>query len=384
MIRNLHIFILVLLLLNSCIVKFVPAVEEEKELLVVQGLITDQPEADTIKLSKSLPLGQISDVKPVSGCIVKISDDLGNIYNLKEFVAGTYVTDPENFRGVIGRSYTLQISTAGSNNNLNYESYPVEMTEVPSIDSIYYEKIATEQASENFAGVDACQIYLDTKDPSDNCRFFRWDFSETWELRLRFSVPNNTCWITKQSQNINIKSTAAFDEARINRFPINYISNATDRLKTKYSILVNQYSINEDEFNYWAKIQNVAVQVGGLYDIIPASVQSNIRCIENPAEKVLGYFSVSAKSSKRIFIQNNFAGIIDPYANCVTDTIQTDNPQGLNTTIWILLAHVCSFPCIPWYEATTHKECTDCTLRGSNIKPDFWTDDKKLIVKKVL
>jgi Domain of unknown function (DUF4249) len=376
MIRKTQIFIVILLLLSSCIAKFIPAVDEEKELLVVQGLIHDQPETDTIKLSKSLPLGQISAARPVSGCIVKISDDQGNIYTLKEYKAGTYITDPEIFKGVIGRFYTLKIRTNTSNNNLNYESYPVELKPVPPIDSIYFEKIVIEQTYENFAGVNGCQIYLDTHDPENVCRFYRWDFSETWELRLPYSVPNQTCWISERSQNINIKSTAAFNEARITRFPINYISNVTDRLKTKYSILANQYSLNEDEYNYWEKIQNVAVQVGGLYDIIPASIASNIRCIENPEEKVLGYFSVSAKSSKRIFIQDNFAGIINPYSNCVTDTIQTDNPPGLNITVWILLAHVCSFPCIPWYEATTHKECSDCTLRGTNLKPEFWTDDK--------
>ena len=195
-------------------------------------------------------------------------------------------------------------------------------------------------------------------------------------LRLNFSVPNQTCWISDNSNSINIKSTAAFNETRISQFPINFISNETDRLKVKYSILVNQYSINEDEYNYWEKTQNVAVQVGGLYDIIPASVPSNIRCIENPEEKVLGYFSVSAKSSKRIFIRDDFAGIIDPYANCVTDTVTSDNFPGLNINKWILLAHVCSFPCIPWYEITTHRECTDCTIRGTNLEPDFWKDDK--------
>jgi len=72
------LFLLILLLLSSCITQFVPKIEEEKELLVVQGLITDQYETDTIKLSKSLPLGEISAARPLSGCIVTISDNFGN------------------------------------------------------------------------------------------------------------------------------------------------------------------------------------------------------------------------------------------------------------------------------------------------------------------
>ncbi len=377
MIKKSHIlFSLILFLLSSCIKQFVPQVGENKELLVVQGLITDQQETDTIKLSKSLPFGQVTDANPVSGSTVSISDDLGNSYILKEIKKGTYITDASSFKGVPGRFYTLHISTNSSNSNLNYESSPVEMKAVPPIDSLYYDKVVVEQPYENFKGIDACQIYLDTYDPTNECKFYRWDFSETWKLRLLFDVPNQTCWISDNSNAINIKSTAAFNEARINRLPINYITNATDRLKTRYSILVNQYSLNEDEYNYWAKIQNVAVQVGGLYDYIPSSIPSNITCIENPGENVLGYFSVSAKSSKRIFISDNFEGIINQYANCVTDTIYTDNPVGLNETIWILIYHKCSVPCTSTFETTTNKVCADCTTRGTNIKPDFWTDGK--------
>ena len=370
------ILLTIIILLGSCITKFIPAVDEERELLVVQGLITDQPETDTIKLSRSLPFGRISDASPVTGSVVTISDDQGNRYILTETKPGTYITDVSSFRGVPGRFYTLHISTGG-NINLNYVSLPVEMKTVPPIDSLYYNKIVVEQPYKNFKGIDACQIYLDTHDPLNNCRFYRWDYSETWQFRLLFEVPNQTCWISDNSKSINIKSTVAFEESRISRLPVNYITNATDRLRTKYSILVNQYSISEDEYNYWEKIQNVSVQVGGLYDLIPSSIPSNMQCIENPAEDVLGYFSVSAKSSKRIFIKDNFEGIIDNYAKCITDTIYTDKPPGLNETVWILMYNRCAIPCSPTFEITTHKECTDCTLRGTTVKPLFWSDDIK-------
>ena len=60
----------VFILLTGCIVQFTPETEEEKELLVVEGLITDQPGPNTIKLSKSLPFGKKSEAKPLSGCLV--------------------------------------------------------------------------------------------------------------------------------------------------------------------------------------------------------------------------------------------------------------------------------------------------------------------------
>jgi hypothetical protein len=367
--------LLTLLLANSCITQFIPVINEPKELLVVQGLITDQPEADTIKLSKSLPLGEASAARPVSGCSVLISDNLGNMFNLIEVKAGSYIT-PALFHGIIGRKYTLHIAANSAFNNFHFESEPMEMVPVPPIDTIYYNKTIIEKADGFFKGIDGCQIYLDTHDPENKCRYFRWDFSETWILRLLSETPNNTCWVSDRSHNISIKSTAAFDKSEIVRNPVTFINNETDRLKIKYSILVNQYSMNEAEYIYWEKIQNIAVEVGGLYDVIPSSVPSNINCIENPEEKVLGYFSVSAKSSRRIFIKDNFEGIINKYSNCVTDTIYSENVPGLNVNIWILISHKCSVPCSSFFEATTIKGCADCTVRGSNVKPGFWKDDK--------
>lgn len=370
------IFILLILtLLNSCIVQFIPEVDEDKELLVVEGIITDQPETYTVKLSKSLPLGRKNVAKPLKGCIVKISDDLGNTFSFKESVPGTYLSDPAKFRGVIGRLYTLRISTNTSYNNLNYESFPMELKPVPVIDSLFYEKKTIREKTENSQPIEAVQIYLNTHDPENNCKFYRWEYSETWEFRLPYDVTNRICWLSNNSDKINIKNTSVYGQDRISRYPLTYIPNTTDRLRVKYSILVNQYSLNEDEFLYWEKLQNVSEQVGGLYDITPAAIPSNIWCIQDPTEKVLGYFSVSAKSSKRIFIKDYFSGVVNLYTECPSDTITGSAPiPGLNVYIWIIVNNIDNIP--PNRIVTDKKGCADCTVRGTNIEPLFWKEGK--------
>jgi len=373
--HKLKIFLLlILLLLNSCIVQFIPEVDEVKELLVVEALITDQPEAYVVKLSKSLPLGRKNVAKPLKGCIVRVSDDLGNTYSFKESVAGTYLTDPTQFRGIIGRWYTLRISTNTTYNNLNYESFPMELKKVPGIDSIYYEKKTIREKTENSQLIEGCQIYLNTHDPENKCKFYRWEYSETWEFRLPYDVTNNICWLSNNSDKINIKNTSVYGQDRISRYPLNYISNTTDRLRVKYSLLVNQYSLNEDEFLYWEKLQNVAEQVGGLYDMTPAAIPSNIWCIQDPAEKVLGYFSVSAKASKRIFIKDYFSGVINMYSDCPSDTVGPGHIEGLNTYVWIIEDYSDGMP--PIIVLTDKKGCADCTVRGTNKEPIFWNEDK--------
>lgn len=366
----------VFIFLTGCIVQFTPETEEEKELLVVEGLITDQPGPNTIKLSKSLPFGKKSEAKPLSGCLVSLKDDIGNFYPLPEKEAGTYITDSSGFRGQAGRSYTLRIVTNNGDRNVNYESFPVEMKPVPQIDTLYYEKTVIKEGFENYFGIDGCNIYLDTHDPENRCKYYRWDFNETWVLRLLFPVENIKCWVNDTSKEINFKSTAAFDEDRIIRHPITYISNITDRLKTKYSISVNQYSLNEDEYVYWEMLYNITDQAGGLYDVIPASVPSNVICIDNPGERVLGYFSVSARSSKRIFIKDNFSGIIDRYSDCITDTVYGDSEiPGLYTDVWVLSDWPRSFLSPRRRILTDKRGCADCTVRGTNVKPEFWIGD---------
>jgi hypothetical protein len=376
---NTIIILLLILLFSRCITQFVPETTDNQELLVVEGLVSDQPEPNIVKLSKSMPLGKKSTAIPLSNCSVYISDDLGNSTPLYEIEKGTYSTDPSTFRGKIGRKYSLKIFTnSNTPQGYSYQSIPMEMRPVPSIDSIYYEKILLAPPAGYLPSKEACQIYLDTHDAADKCKFYRWDYSETWEFQLPFSYPvNSICWITAGSSDIHIKNTSILSENLIKRLPINYINNESDRLMLKYSILVNQYSVNQDEFDYWEKLQNFTEEVGSLYDIIPASIPSNISCIENPGVQALGYFSVSAKSSKRVMIDDYFSGIVNLYRDCVDDTIFNGAPiSGLNSFAWILENR--PFPGYnpPYQVITNTKGCADCTVRGTKTMPSYWNDKK--------
>ena len=170
------VLLMCLLPVTGCIKQFIPEITEQKELLVVQGLITDQPETYTIKLSKSLPFGEKTVVIPVEGCSVQISDDQGHNYSLNESSPGIYITDSTIFKGETGRTYTLDIFESNGNGFIHYKSYPAEMSPVPTIDSIYYEKTIIKEKTASSRGINGCRIYLDTHDPEDNCKFYRWDF----------------------------------------------------------------------------------------------------------------------------------------------------------------------------------------------------------------
>jgi len=370
-----------MLLIGSCIVEYIPEADEKPELIIIEGTITDQPEANKIILSRSTPLWTKKTTTRLTGCKVWISDDLGQTSYLRETSVGIYMTDTSEFRGEVGRTYTLHITLSPVNGGINYESLPVRMKPVPPIDSIYYEKYINNIRD---LAVEGCNIFLSTNDVSGNCNFYRWKFTETWEFHLPFDVEHKVCWITNEYNDIFIKSTSALSENRITRYPLLSISDPVDRLSVKYSLLVKQYSMNEEEFMYWEGFKSILDQTGGLYDQVPAYVPNNLFCLEHPEEKVLGYFSVSAVSSKRLFIKDTFAGMDSryQYERCIndSDTIYGIAPLPvLNDTAWVLFDYSDHNP--PYYVFTYKRSCGDCRTRGTDIRPDFWDEDEKQITK---
>src|SRR5512136_3002611 len=87
-----------ILIIAGCIEKFTPEIQGTNYLLVVNGLITDQPEVYTVKLAWSIPLGEKISV-PLAGCDVSVHDDLGHVYQFIESATpGIYNSDKATFR----------------------------------------------------------------------------------------------------------------------------------------------------------------------------------------------------------------------------------------------------------------------------------------------
>ncbi len=368
--------VLVLSMTCSCVKDFVPVTSEYNDALIIEALITDQPATSYVRLSMAYSLWKRIAPKFVKGCTITFSDDLGNVFPLIETSKyGLYMTYPD-FRGVTGREYTLHVKTNKDLGFLTYESVPVMMKSVPPIDSLYYHKKTIENSLPEIEG---CDIFLDTHDLEDKCNFYKWDYTETWEFHFPFKDNRKICWTSVTSENILIKTTKGFSDNRIRMQPVISINNPVDRLSVKYSILVRQYSLNEDEFLYWDRLKNSTDNSGGLYDIIPSEIPNNLFCVEDSKRKILGYFSVSAVTTKRLFIEDIFQGSYPgfQYIGCLRDTIITNIPDtipGLYTSLWILEYHTDKKP--PFVICTRNNDCVFCEVRGTSIMPEFWNDDK--------
>jgi hypothetical protein len=394
------IIIVAVLALCTCVDPYVPNLKGYESLLVIDGLITDANTSYTVKLTRTL---QNRDDIPsaVSDATVFITDDAGNRISLINSGGGLYKTDSTEFKGMIGRTYILHILTGNGN---EYVSDPCLMQSVPDIDSIYYDK-DQQLVSNGTQSQEGITIYLDSKE-GDNNSYYRWDFEETWKYKVpdpkKYDYINDQnifpvaqvkefCWKYRKSDGVLIRSVLSGQPDRIVKEPVFFIaSDQSDRLMIEYSILVKQYSISKNEYAFWDNLTKINETGSDIFASQPFSVVSNIHNINNPGEKILGYFQVSAVTQKRIFIP--FREIVRlqlPFYNYPCKRIEQGPCFGPGDCFtWDeIYAMFCITSTYDFVEPKyflgtfnidklvfTTRECANCELTGTLKKPDFWID----------
>jgi Domain of unknown function (DUF4249) len=408
-------------MLCTCIDPFKPNLSGYDSLLVVEGLITNEKASYEIHLSRTMQ-GMDSVVERVTDAVVSIFDETGHKTNLRNYSGGVYKTDSMGFIGAVGKTYALDIVT---HDGKEYKSEQCTMLPVPEIDSLYYEKNIgfTNNQSETHEGI---SIYLDSKAGDESNKNYRWVFAETWKFKVpdpsvfiynndstiipvdsvptisrqqKSSIPVDSvkefCWKQQNSSDILINSIYAGQLNIIKKEPICFISpDLSDRLSIQYSILVKQYSISDKEAQFWNNLKKVNENNGDIFGSQPFQVISNISNINNPAERVLGYFEVSAVSQRRKYITfTELTKLNLPlyHYDCVRIEISPgDYCKNLSYCIpptfdqlykmWTDAKYVFIEPV---YSPGTQilqamifapSVCADCEYSGTSRKPDFWID----------
>ncbi len=391
-------------LLCTCIDPYYPKLGKYASLLVVDGLITDSDNSNTVRLSRTFQQ-QNSSPSMVSDAIVYITDDTDNSFSLTNMGDGIYKTDSLEFKGIPGRTYVLHVQTSEGE---EYESDPSVMLSVPGIDSIYFEK--NQQLFNNGTQAeDGIMIYLDSREGTGNM-YYRWTFDETWKFKVPYpkrydyiktpGQPNapvfrpvkdvkEFCWKNSHSGEVLIRSISEVNGGKIVKQPVSFIATGqTDRLLIQYSILVKQYSVSKQEFDFWNNLKQVNETGGDIFARQPYSVISNIHNIKNPNERVLGYFQVSAVSQKRKYIRYGDVALMGLHFYsypCSTEEYSPDDfgmgppPKTWDDVMWYMTSNGTNFTFtepIRGKLVFTSPECANCELTGTSAKPAFWVDLK--------
>lgn len=398
------VFIIALLLLCTCIDPYFQKITRYESLLVVDGLITDENSAYTIKLTRTIQ-DQNAIPPEVSDATVFITDNSGNTSNFINIGNGVYKSDSTIFRGQIGEKYVLHINSA---DGANYESDPCLMQAVPEIERLYYEK-DQELVNNGTERLDGIRIFLDSE-TGDNNTYYRWEYEETWKFKVPDSPkaqyfserniipvtnPTEYCWKSQKSDEILIYSFYSGDNEPIRHKPVLFIApDKSDRLLIQYNILVKQYSISNSEYDFWNNLTRVSESGSDIFAAQPYAVSSNIHNLNNPEDLVLGYFRVSAVRQKQLDITvQEITDLNLPFYHYACERVETCPTDP----IWVMFDPPLSFDQLyerytdlgyifiepRYYHGSTElekiiftlkPECAYCELTGTSKKPDFWVD----------
>ncbi len=363
----------------SCQFPYEAEVDERTGQISIDGSLVKGEALQTVRVSRSTSLYN-PEFDPFLGCAVFIEDELGNTFTFSEIANGIYQRAIEDEFLVFNREYKLVVITPEDE---RYESDYEAITQGAPVDSVYYER---DQSYDNSTDevLEGIRFYLDLKGSETDSRYYRWSLSETWELRsiwpvnyfLNFEDTTKVyldspyelyyCWNSKNIPGIYSSSTINLASNLKKKIPLHFVSNKTDRLYIKYSLLVDQYSLNEGAYAYWNQIKMETEENGGLYTQQPGQTQTNLFNVNDDHESVLGYFWASSKTSKRIFIKHP-PDLIVYTPHCELELFDDSMLASSQYPIYISLI---GFPPTPY---TSDKQCLNCTLRGgSNIMPSFW------------
>ncbi|MGN6533105.1 MAG: DUF4249 domain-containing protein [Ginsengibacter sp.] len=351
-----------------------PAVKVDNRFLAIDATLVSSPDSPSVfTLSRTVKLTDTTQaINPESGAIVSVEDNTGRSFSFFEKEPGKYVSAPLSLDA--SQKYRLKISTSSG----QYTSDFVNVEQTPPIDSITWKQ------------QNDVMIFLNTHDLSNNTRYYRWDFTETWQytspLDAELSQNNgiifyvdgsnqtHTCWQTNNSTQLLTGTSIALSEDVINQAPIATVPQNSEKISSRYSILVKQYALSEKAYQYFQVLKKTTENLGSIFDAQPTQLIGNIHSVSNPTEVVIGFFTASSVTQKRIFISKNEVtdwSYVYSGRECGITTIST------NRNIYEYNFPDTSFAPYYYGSATTlfiaRKECVDCRTQGGvNKKPSYW------------
>jgi hypothetical protein len=351
-----------------------PSTELSKTLIVVEGMIAVGDSAENrFLLSRLKALDDTTLNYPETGAAVTVeSNNGGSPLLIPEISPGVYSITSNV---PVNSDYRLRIVAASGK---VYETPYMKPVNTPPIDSVSW--------SEPFD----INIFVHTHDPSNATRYYRWEYSEAWEYRAFFESglkfdgnyflyrePDEmvySCFRYRSSQEIILNNSMALAEDRISYQPLTTIPNGAEEVSQRYSILVKQYGLTKEAYEFWNILKKNTELTGSLFDPQPSQLPGNIICVNAPGEKAIGYVCAGRQQLKRLFIRRGDLTITWPKEDeSLLCTEYKSDSTSMKDTLRINSQLIPAYYITGGGVAVADKRCVDCREKGgSNVKPTFW------------
>lgn len=400
--KHLKLYILITLILSSCIEPFdFSSITTDKN-LVVRAILTNEVKFHTIELSNTVPI-DATEINKEKNATVNVIDSAGNVYNFKDSGQGIY-TSTVAFAIIPNITYTLKIKT---NDGRTYSSTPEKLPQLSKIENI------TANVEKNIEGKSLITFKANSNGSNPKGSYYRFEYEETYKIKpliwntrtinvlsavnpFQFELvtkdPNiygtGFCYPTKQSKNILLTETKTLSSNQISNFTIREIPEDSYFVGIRYSILLKQYTLNKNTYDFYSLLNTFSNPDDIFSQTQVGKIPSNITSDTNPTgDQVIGFFEVSTITSKRFFFNREditsekFMNYIDVQVICNEEELrQPEVENSGNSPLLNLLNNDYIFyaePLIPPANAPyilIPKPCGDCSDLGSPIQPEFWID----------
>lgn len=276
LILNIYILSFVVIL-ASCDEAFQLDPKQTAERVVIEGLVTDQPNRQFVKVTRTTSFYGTGKTPRITNANITVTDDLGRVVNFVHNPnnhadsAGIYIPS-EPFIGEVGRTYKLRVSVED-------EIYEAEdkLADVSPIDSLSYQ-INDDEFDDPEEEGKFYEVQMFIKEPKDEVNFYLIKFYRNGALK---SYSDNDIYISDDE-------ILAEDIEGVPGPPIYGLGDEA---------MVELYSVSRKGYVFYSDLSNLLNGDGGMFGPIPASPRTNL------TNDALGFFQVSAIKSKSIKLE---------------------------------------------------------------------------------
>ena len=309
----------------------------EEGLVVVEGFITDDFGPHEINITRLAPFTgpmEGASITQVDGANIYLFDDLGVmtpivrkvdtvteltdvqtpmgiVQQFVDFPVKTNYITPANFKGEVGRTYTLTVELP---NLSNYVSSPQTMPSGAELDSIFLRFVKLPSADPvTFSS--GLEIYSQFQDPPDEDNYYLWSANRGTYLQLtrpdlyldpQFGTPApkdccHQCFISDPIKQVIVQSDFGLD-GEVITVSSAFIQDDGMRFNDRYHLEIRMFSISQEAFIFHEQVSTQLEIDGDIFDPPPSLLAGNISNRSNPEETVIGFFGAYNASSKSIFI----------------------------------------------------------------------------------
>ncbi len=342
---------------------------------MVEGVLNTEGSTN-IRLTRSFKLDDSAQLQMESGAQVTVESESGAAFPLYEQFGGTYSADQLSLDA--SEKYRLHIIT---NNGHEYASDYVPVLKNPPIDSVNWKR-----------DQNGVTIYVNTHNPENDTRYYRWEFEETWENRSSYyayyklvngkpvqrQLPEEQvyeCWKHHNPSELILGSTEQLAQDVVTQKKLVSIPTGDDRLSVRYSILVRQFALPKEGYAFYQLLKKNTESLGSIFDAQPSEITGNIHALSDSTEKVIGFITIVPGQEQRIFITSDQVPDWGYYLYCPMPVKVPNIPDSFATYFLTggYYPYASDLYPNPTVYLAVRSECAVCTLRGGTTdRPLFW------------